>query len=88
MLSGREVCATGRLLFQRSPAECGVCECDIVTSAVMRLMPRELSSHERGNVDMQLRNIRHVVARIIKTETSVYRLIQCIQICVDYLMFV
>jgi len=32
---------------------------------VMRLMPTELSSHETGNVDMQLRKLRRV-ARIEK----------------------
>jgi len=33
MLSGRGVC-NGQSLFQRSPTECGVSECDLETSNV------------------------------------------------------
>jgi hypothetical protein len=46
-------------------------------------MPTELSSRGTGYFNMQLRNVRHV-ARIIETETSVYRLIPCIQIDMVY----
>jgi hypothetical protein len=34
-----EVSATGRSLFQRSPTECGLSECDLETSAMRRLSP-------------------------------------------------
>jgi hypothetical protein len=34
-----EVCATGRSLVQRSPAACGVSECDRETSTMRRLWP-------------------------------------------------
>jgi hypothetical protein len=60
-----EVSATGPSLFQRSPGEYGVSEYDIENSAVKRVMPTELSSHETGIFNMQLRNKRHV-ARVIK----------------------
>ena len=34
-----EVSPTGRSLFQRSPIECAVSECDLETSSMGRFMP-------------------------------------------------
>jgi hypothetical protein len=36
-----EVPASGRFLVQKSPAECGVCECDREASIIMRPWPTE-----------------------------------------------
>jgi hypothetical protein len=38
VLSGRGLW-TGRSLFQKSPTECGVSECDLETSSIWRFMP-------------------------------------------------
>jgi hypothetical protein len=39
VLLGREVSATGRLLVQKNPTECGVSECDREASTMRRPWP-------------------------------------------------
>jgi hypothetical protein len=43
-----EVSATGRLLVQRSPSECGVSECDLQTSTMRRPMPNRALEPSKG----------------------------------------
>jgi hypothetical protein len=42
-----DVSAAGRSLVQRSPTECGLCECDLETSTMRRSSALAVSGHKK-----------------------------------------